>query len=281
MTELQKVEFDILKRTVEICESLGLTYFLVCGSALGAVKYHGFIPWDDDVDIALPRADYETFCEKAQSMLPENLFLQNYKTDSYPSVFTKIRNSGTTFIERSVASLPVNHGVYIDVFPLDEYPKGRVGRAVLEVKKKYYNGLLSSVFCTKKSGRAKIYGALGKILRAEKKIPKLAAKLERTLAFKGEGSGVLCNHANWQGKLEYAPREQYGAGTEAEFEGLRVRIPERYDEYLTQKYGDWRSDLPEEEKVGHHFCEVCDTTRPYKEYVEHLPDGGIKIKSDI
>jgi hypothetical protein len=80
---------------------------------------------------------------------------------------------------------------------------------------------------------------------------------------------VWCNHGNWQGKLEYAPRWQYGKGVWATFEGLRVRVPEAADAYLTQKYGDWRADLPDEQKVGHHFYEVCDLEKSYTYYMKH------------
>ena len=73
MTELQKVELDMLKWLVRICNQLDLTYYLVCGSALGAVKYGGFIPWDDDIDVAFPRQDYELFLEKANEFLPKHL----------------------------------------------------------------------------------------------------------------------------------------------------------------------------------------------------------------
>ena len=77
MTELQQIEKNILACALEIVDRLHLTYFLVCGSALGAVKYNGFIPWDDDIDIAMPRKDYTVFCEKAGELLPPYLFLQN------------------------------------------------------------------------------------------------------------------------------------------------------------------------------------------------------------
>lgn len=105
-------------------------------------------------------------------------------------------------------------------------------------------------------------------------------KLEKTIsAFSTGSSQIWCNHGNWQGKAEYAPREQYGDGAWATFEGLRVRIPEKYDEYLTQKYGDWRAELPPEQQVGHHFAEVVDLTRPYTDYVKKLPNGKITIVS--
>ena len=74
MNELQKVEFDLLCEAVRIFSDLKLTYYLVCGSALGAIKYGGFIPWDDDMDIALPRDDYEIFIKEARCRLPDGLF---------------------------------------------------------------------------------------------------------------------------------------------------------------------------------------------------------------
>ena len=81
MTELQEIEFGLLQQFLSVCEQLNLTYYLVCGSALGAVKYGGFIPWDDDIDVALPRKDYEIFCREAPRILPEWCFLQNYHSE--------------------------------------------------------------------------------------------------------------------------------------------------------------------------------------------------------
>lgn len=94
-----------------------------------------------------------------------------------------------------------------------------------------------------------------------------------------ETSAIWCNHGNWQGKLEYAPKEQYGDGTWATFEGLKVRIPEKYDEYLTQKYGDWRAELPAEQQVGHHYAEVIDLNRPYTDYIVPLGKRKIRLKT--
>ena len=76
MNRLQTVELELLKAFVDICEKLGLKYYLVCGTALGAVKYGGFIPWDDDVDVALPREEYRRFLQEAPALLPEHIFLQ-------------------------------------------------------------------------------------------------------------------------------------------------------------------------------------------------------------
>ena len=124
MTDLQQVEFKLLQAVDIVCKQLNIKYYLICGSALGAVKYSGFIPWDDDLDIGMLRSDYEVFVEMAQELLPNSYFLQNYRTDpAFPQIFSKVRDSNTTYIEKSAAKLSINHGVYIDVFPLDGYPK--------------------------------------------------------------------------------------------------------------------------------------------------------------
>ena len=89
MTDLQQVEFKILQAVDAVCRQLHINYYLICGSALGAVKYSGFIPWDDDLDIGLLRPDYEIFVEKAQELLPNSYFLQNYRTDpAFPQIFS-------------------------------------------------------------------------------------------------------------------------------------------------------------------------------------------------
>ncbi len=269
MNDLQQTEFEILKCFIEICERLNLKYFLVCGTALGAVKYGGFIPWDDDVDVALPREDYEIFCEKAQELLPEGFFLQTYKTDNkYPRIFAKIRNSNTAYFEKAVAKFKINHGVYIDIFPLDGYPTNKLAQKKIEFQKVYYDLLLSSNFDTDCTLKVKIIRKIFRILGFHKKTAKAIARFEKSIsAYPTKNSKVWCNHGNWQKKLEYAPIEQYGNGIPMDFEGIRAVVPEKYDEYLTQKYGDWRADLPESEKVGHHYYSVMDLEKSYTEYM--------------
>lgn len=281
MTELQQIEFNILKEFVHICNKLELTYFLVCGSALGAAKYKGFIPWDDDIDVALPRKDYEIFCVKAQNLLPDYLFLQNSRTDrQYPLIFSKIRHSGTTFIEKSYAKININHGIYIDVFPLDGYPNDNCLKKKLEKEKFRYS--LTRLCCldTPYSWKITLIVKVQKVLGIHKNPDKFVTRLEKHITkYTTSESKIWCNHGNWQGKLEYAEREQYGNGVWSEFEGLRVRIPEKIDEYLTQKYGDWRVDPPKSEMEGHHYHYICDTKRSYKDYIEEISEYEIRIKN--
>lgn len=283
MNKLQEKEFEILKCVIGICDELKINYYLVCGTALGAVKYGGFIPWDDDVDIAMLRADYEAFCKKAPDLLPDNLFLQTAETDlHFPQFFCKIRDSKTTFIETAANEIDMNHGVYIDIFPLDGYPKGSFEQRAFEIKKEALRLKLASAYkipaSAKPLSKALLRGekALGFNKRTRATVKKLSALLSK---YGTEASDIWCNHGNWQGRLEYAPKEQYGSGTFAKFEGLKVRVPERYDEYLTQKYGDWRADLPVEEQVGHHYADVIDLNRPFTDYTVKSGKGKIRLKS--
>ena len=122
MKRIKDIELDMLKVFVSICDQLGLKYYLIGGTLLGAVRHKGFIPWDDDIDVGMPREDYEVFVEKAGKLLPDYIFLQNYRTDEnmiFP--FTKLRNINTTYIETRTKYSKMNQGVWMDIFPLDYF----------------------------------------------------------------------------------------------------------------------------------------------------------------
>ncbi len=267
MNPLQEKQFELLGCFVRLCEELDIPYFLVCGSALGAVKYGGFIPWDDDVDVALLRPDYDRFLREAPARLPDGLFLQTFRSDpAYPNLFAKLRDSRTTFAETAVAHLPMNHGVFIDVFPLDGYPAKKREQKRLERRKRLYQRLLLPAFRGDYRLRTRIAVRLMKLFGVHKRTTKILTKYENMIsAYPPATSAILCNHGNWQGKLEYAPREQYGEGRSAFFEGMTVRIPAEAEAYLTQKYGDYASDPPPEAQKGHHLCSVMDPDTPYEE----------------
>lgn len=271
MNQLQQVEFNLLKSFDAVCAELDLPYFLVCGSALGAVKYEGFIPWDDDIDVAMYRDDYRAFVKHAPGLLEEGLFLQNYRSDPrFPQIYSKLRDSRTTYIESSAAALPINHGVFIDIFPLDGYPKRKWSQKVFEIRKRMFQSMLLSAYEIPRSGKSKLLHKMYCMLDIPFRSSDIASRYEAMISsYPIAHSELICNHGNWQGKLEYAGREQYGDGAHFAFEGLNVRVPREFDIYLTQKYGEWRSDPPLEKQVGHHYCDVCDCSKSYKEYMRN------------
>ena len=288
MTELQKIEFDMLKECIKIIEKHDLKYFLVCGSALGAVKYQGFIPWDDDIDIALPRDDYNKFLEYATVELPGNLFVQNGKTDKYFPLFgTKIRNSDTTYMESGgYFGVYMNLGVFIDVFPLDGYPDDPISLKQYEKAIKNWNRRRVVHYDYPRFNKANIKGIrtnliwlMNKTLALYDNTGKQTTKLTEVFEkYTCEQSEYWRNFANSQFEQDISPKSHFGEGAWATFEGLRVRVPQNYDAYLTQKYGDWRADLPKEEQVGHHYYEVMDLYHPYTDYVEKISRAKFRIK---
>ena len=249
MNELQLCEMNILREIVSVCHRLGIRYYMVCGSALGAVKYQGFIPWDDDVDIGMLREEYERFIREAPSLLPDYLFLQNFRSDkAFSQIYSKVRDSRTTYIEKSVAKLDMHHGVYVDIFPLDGYPTKKREQRKFERKKKYYRLICESRFDFPRSPKAELFTKMLRMTGISKCSHRYLVKYNQLISsYPTAESKLICNHGNWQGKLEYAPREQYGEGIYTPFEDMMVCVPKKYDEYLTQKYGDWRADLPEDQ----------------------------------
>ena len=271
MNDLQKKEFELLKIFVDICNELDLKYYLACGTALGAVKYKGFVPWDDDIDVALLRPDYERFLKEAPALLPQWVFLLNYRTDpEYPGMGSKLRNNNTTFIEQEASKIPMNHGVFIDIFPLDGYPEGEKAQKKFEKEKwkhyrKRYTALIpfyhKDLGLTFRSALRKFFGIYSETAKACK------AAEELMMSNDVAKSKIWCNFANSMSKSEYFSREVYGNGAEAEFEGLKVVIPEQYHTYLTQKYGDYKKDPPKEKQVASHG-QTVDLERPYTEYLK-------------
>ncbi len=270
MNELQQTQCNILQEFIRSCEKLGLRYYLVCGSALGAVKYGGFIPWDDDIDVAMPRQDYEDFLRLAPRELPSCLFIQNFRTDpAFPQIYTKLRDSRTTFIEKSAAQLPIHHGVGIDIFPLDGYPENKAAGWLMEFRKKAYLQMLGTAFAPPSGKKARLVYCLKRLLGFHRRTVKIAAAYDKMIrGYPLTSHGWWCNHGNWQGKREYAAGEQYAQGADMTFEGLQVKIPKQYDVYLRQKYGDYTQDPPEQDQRGHHYWTVCDCNTPYTEYVK-------------
>lgn len=269
MNELQKVEFDLFTCFAQTCEKLNLKYFLVCGSALGAARHGGFIPWDDDMDVGMYREDYNKFMELAPAILPEGIFLQNYKTDPcYPHIFAKLRNSNTTYIERGSAKLNINHGIYLDIFPLDGYPESPSEQRKISFYKKYYTYKLSCAFTLPATLKGKIVMLAFRLFGCHKRTTKTAAKYESLISkYPVKDAKIICNHGTWYGSKDFIPADSYGKGSQMTFEGYIAWVPENCDKYLTCLYGDWRTPPPPEKQKGHHYYEICDTEKSYIYYI--------------
>lgn len=269
--ELKDVEINILKCFINICEKKNLRYYLIGGSLLGAVRHGGFIPWDDDIDVAMPREDYELFLNEAPQYLPKYYFIQTFKTDPYyPNNYMKIRDSRTTFLESAVKHLKMNHGVFIDVFPLDDFPGNKLVRYWFNINNRLLSTRISEIYNNSEEKTIK-RNIIKKIVITfyNKIVPTVrcaTAKRERLFSrhYKGD---CFANYSGAWGIKEIINKEWYGDGKKWSFEGINVIIPSEYDNWLTQVYGDYMRLPPIEERVSHHFTEIIDLKRSYKEYV--------------
>ena len=119
--ELQKIELEILKYIDKVCKENNLTYFLAYGTLIGAIRHKGFIPWDDDVDIQMPRDDYNKLCDILKEENGRYKLLDHKEGLGYIYPFAKVIDSNTRLIETGLTET-VNMGVYIDIFPIDGTP---------------------------------------------------------------------------------------------------------------------------------------------------------------
>lgn len=265
LKELQIEELNILKEFIKVCEKLNLNYFLIGGTLIGAIRHKGFIPWDDDIDVCMLRKDYDIFLEKAQKYLPDNMFLQTNKTDKeYSNCFAKIRNSETTFIENSVSHLNINHGIYIDIFPLDNlYNYNTLKDKLIKMslyKEYYYN---------KKDIKTTIFKIISKILYGNKTRENLCSILEKMYT-KGNRkiTDKVVNYGGaWGIKKESHFLEDYSDYKLVDFENIKVKVPIGFDRCLRDTYGDYMKLPPEEKRNPHHFSEIIDTMKSYKYYI--------------
>ena len=204
MNNIQQKLIEIAKEYRKVCEKLNLRYFALGGTALGAMRHNGFIPWDDDIDFCMPREDYDRFVKEGQKLLPGHLFIQTHQTDkNYIAPYGKVRDSNTTAIENATKDVKMNHGLWIDIFPLDGLPKS-------PRKRKFYafldNGLLRRIYSSShyysKRFRSKIANFLVKILFPSKRLAlKHSIKLSTKYSFDDSelfwwNWGISCKERN-------------------------------------------------------------------------------------
>jgi len=274
MKKLWAIQIDLIRQVDIICERHNMKFYAIAGTALGAVRHHGYIPWDDDVDLAMKREDYNRFIEYAQTELPEPYFVQTPVTDPYffsPHVW--LRNSNSTGISRGDGVTKCNNGVPIHIFPLDsfiddeahrKYLKRLKNQFIVALNSAHYNGInnywlirrVLKLICPLVIGgsRATFFK------RYEKRSTEMTAA-ETSPDFLGHQNAVLRNRIRG---LMSRP-EVYDDVTWLPFEFYKIPVPVGWDEMLKDAYGDYMTLPPEEKRVCKHSWET-DTDTPYKEY---------------
>lgn len=265
MEELHNYELEALKAFVQLCDRHGLTYFVIGGTLLGAVRHHGFIPWDDDVDVAMPRKDYDRLLKLAKE-LPAPFVLEDYHfTKGFRSYFAKIRNDSIEITEALTDNKADKRvGYLIDILPIDGTPD------ILPLRRLYYAKVLflrflcgaANVHTGIRTSRPKWEQRVLKACRAVKlykilHIRQIYGWMDRLFHRQKAESSLYSGTITGAYKTrEIVPTAWFGIGEKPvclTFETIQVRVPKCYKRYLCHMFGDYRQLPPESERKVHYL----------------------------
>ncbi len=257
MKRIWAVELDLLNEFIKVCEKYHLTYQVTAGTLLGAIRHQGMIPWDDDIDVQMPRNDYEKLVSLAGEAFSYPYFLQTeYSDPGYSKAFAKLRNSETTAIPINDihCGLKYNQGIFIDVFPLDNLPDDKLEKEnyIKEINKAntrirrffrmtYGNKEKSKhsnpLFLLFKATFGTCFMVICNVAKNKnpyvKKFDELAVRYNNEMT-KECGIFVLYNFKRFTWL-----HEDLEPCVKKPFEMLTVNVPHNYEQVLETTYGDW------------------------------------------
>lgn len=268
LRKVQLTQLSIAKEIKRICDNHSIEYILDSGTLLGAVRHGGFIPWDDDMDIAMTRENYNRFLQVAKTELGAEYFLQTWDTDkNYPMPFAKIRLNGTKYIENVFEKAQMHQGIYVDILPYDVWPLKKTKQKKLWRKRLYLQAMimmkchylkfksdalwkyfLKAIMLTFIKFLSLFYSKKGLIKRYEN----MAEKFNQL-----ESENVYEQTVNFKFGYWVLPKTCFEKSIDLKFEDDVFKCPSNYDEYLKTVYGDYMQLPPEEKRAkGHNIIEV-------------------------
>ncbi len=254
----------VMRHFIAICKEHSLTYFCCGGTAIGAVRHHGMIPWDDDVDVFMPRPDYDRFVQIASQQLPDGLELMTpYSKADYPLYFVKLCDSRTTLQEE--VEVPCIYGLYIDIFPVDGAPDDIEQARAMErrfTKTKHKLEAISShvsfadylhlLTQPKEWGRFARKTLAFFCRQAYRR--KLLRQMEAICRqYDYNSSTLVAVYCGSYGPKEVFPKAWLQGQVMFAYEDMEVALPSGYDNYLRQYYGDYMQLPPVEKRISHHL----------------------------
>jgi lipopolysaccharide cholinephosphotransferase len=271
--ELQKLHNKILELVEyfdKFCQENGIVYYLMGGTALGAIRHHGFIPWDDDFDVFMDYNNYSKFLEVVEERLDlDKYYCQKENTKEWPLYFSKIRMNNTTFIEKDVKDRNMHHGIYIDIMCLNNAHSNKYIRYLQYISAR----ILSSRALADKGyithSLIKKYIIILSKITILKPIKRMLLNFVRSL---NDQETELVGH--FFGRAPFKKTSFYksflGKSRYVKFENLSLPVPSNVEGYLQVRYGGNYMQLPsEKEKMKYpSHAYIVDTTTSYKKYIK-------------
>lgn len=260
--EIHQIDLKIFKEFKKICDENNLKYYVIGGTFLGAVRHKGFIPWDDDMDIAMPRNDFEKFKKIYNKYLPKNMSLITFENnEKYRYYLPRIVDLNTEIIEKRYSKLNEKSHLFIDIFPIDGTPNNSIIRKIYYLRILFNRMLVSWYYIDtidpsrKRTKFEKILIFLGNVLPTKKminpkrKLKKIDNMMKKYEMSKSKYSGTIMGAYRTK---EIVPTEYFGKPTYYDFEDIQVFGPEKYDEYLTHMYGNYM-EIPKDVSTNEHY----------------------------
>ncbi|WP_138261912.1 LicD family protein [[Clostridium] hylemonae] len=272
--EIRKIQEKSLEMALyfkKICDENNLLFYFCGGCCIGAIRHKGFIPWDDDVDVFMPRKDYEILKRIWKKKTDTNRYSMEdsneYRIDH--NLFLNIRDNTTTFIRPYQKKLDICHGLILDVLPLDGCPSGKVRRRIQLLWAMIYSVYRSQLIPENHGKVMKWIGSLALALvpssRFRYKIWHFAEKQMTKYSIEEcEYVTELCAGPHYM-KNRY-PKWAFDKAVYKEFEGYMMPLPQGYDEYLKIAFGDYMKLPPKEKQVAHHDVLFYDLEKSYRDY---------------
>lgn len=267
LNNVQKEALNILLAFVDICNRNHLTYYISGGTYLGAVRHGGFIPWDDDVDVAMPRKDFNKFLAIAEKELPEGYQINHFTRDPKSMYYVPKIENAKIKLRSTIAQQEKIVSLWIDVFPLDGLPDNPVIRKLhcfrlLCLRGEYKLAFFDQLVNYKNKDRPWYENVIisaarkvniGKLFNSYKIFRKLDKVLSKYDFY--DSTDIMNFMGSYKFRSIMNREEIYKDGAMYNFEGYMFNAPKEYDKYLTQIYGDYMK-LPPEDKRNWHETEV-------------------------
>lgn len=261
LTATQTYIWDIMKLIKPVLEAGGYRYYMLGGTLLGAVRHGGFIPWDDDIDIGLPRADYERFLREVQNTLPDYMELHTYYDDSpHHYYFSRVTDSRHSLLRKG-SEVERSEDVWVDIFPLDGMPEGALSRRVhmlrLLANRALYHIASFDKVNLKRPNRPLHERIIIKLVQItgfgrggdpRRYLDRIDSLLKK---YPYDRSSWAVNFMGQYKFKEMFPKKWYGSGKEYVFEDSTLWGPADADSILRQQYGDYMKPPADADKNAH------------------------------